>query len=121
MWKQDAWKDLHSTARNEAFSYLAFPCSLHEGQVQALQKIGILGTHVVQILAITGITASGMVSANSKRATSEFTSNIDYYRQIAEQNQQLESARQFAESAAYIIASKLNCRLVMTQLGEDIP
>lgn len=59
-------------------------------------------------------------SGSSKRATSEFTSNIEYYRKIADQNQHLESARKFAESAAYIIADRLGCRLVLTQLGEEI-
>jgi hypothetical protein len=59
-------------------------------------------------------------TGSSKRATAEFTGNVNYFRQVAEQSQQLESAQAFADSAAYLIAGKLNCRLVLTQLGDEI-
>lgn len=59
-------------------------------------------------------------TGTSKRATAEFTANVNYFRQVAEQNQLLESAKKFADAAAYVIAGKLNCRLVLTQLGDEI-
>lgn len=82
------------------------------------------------LLTVTGHTTDSeltrqrlqtMSSGSTKRATSEFTANVHYYRKVAGHKQQLQLAQDFAESVAYVVASKLKCRLVHTQLGEELP
>jgi hypothetical protein len=54
------------------------------------------------------------------RFGSNFEAAVDYYRQHERDQQQLEAARNWAHSAAIVIAAAVGCRLVSTEVGDEL-
>lgn len=50
----------------------------------------------------------------------DYVDNVDYYRRLTEEQEAREVAKTWAERAAYLIAGAIGCRLVETQVGEEI-
>lgn len=76
-----------------------------------------------------------LIAATGHRGTSElsrqrtstgktgrlgYSGNVNYYRKLNEDQAAMNKAREWAEKAAYIIAALIGCRLVETQLGDEI-
>lgn len=76
------------------------------------------------LLAATSHTMSSRLTRNRAMKSSterlNYTDNVNYYRQLEEDQEARETARIWAERASYIIASTIGCRLVETQVGTEL-
>ncbi|PJF43224.1 MAG: hypothetical protein CUN55_09140 [Phototrophicales bacterium] len=50
----------------------------------------------------------------------DYVDNVDYYRRLNEEQEEQERAKVWAERSAYLVAAAIGCRLVETQVGEEI-
>ncbi len=50
----------------------------------------------------------------------DYVDNVEYYRKLTEEQEARDEAKIWAERAAYLIASAIGCRLVETEVGEEI-
>lgn len=64
------------------------------------------------------LTRNRAMKGNTERLN--YVDNVNYYRQLEVDQEARETARHWAERAAYIIASTIGCRLVETQVGAEI-
>jgi hypothetical protein len=77
----------------------------------------------ILLAATTHQTSSELTRTRATKGNTErlnYTDNVTYYRKLEEDQEARETARVWAERAAYIIASTIGCRLVETQVGAEI-
>ena len=61
-----------------------------------------------------------MESTSKIDVASKFHTNVTYYQQLQQQQQEHDKAEHSAEATAYLVAAVIDCTLVKTQIGAEL-